>query len=107
MLGEPIHDLSQAVALCDRIRLDAVSPAGQRDCFGNSLRCAVELAVLDAVARACGRPLSDVTTLVAETIGLRQNEKRVRYSAVLTRSRRSKPCSAAWLSACWASTSAR
>ena len=28
MLGEPIHDLSQAVALCDRIRLDAVSPAG-------------------------------------------------------------------------------
>ena len=48
MLGEPIHDLSQAVALCDRIRLDAVSPPGQRDCFGNSLRCAVELAVLDA-----------------------------------------------------------
>jgi muconate cycloisomerase len=84
MLGEPIHDLSHAIALCDRIRLDAVSPPGQRDCFGNSLRCAVELAVLDAVARACGRPLSDVTTLVAETEGLRQNEKRVRYSAVLT-----------------------
>ncbi len=84
LLGEPVRDLRDAVALCDRIRLDAVSPPGQRDCFGNSLRCAVELAVLDAAARACNRPFSEITTLVAETDGLRQNEQRVRYSAVLT-----------------------
>jgi L-alanine-DL-glutamate epimerase-like enolase superfamily enzyme len=84
MLGERFSDLCETIALCDRIRLDTVSPPGQRDCFGNSLRCAVELAVLDATARACGRPFSEITTLVTETDGLRQNEKRVRYSAVLT-----------------------
>jgi L-Ala-D/L-Glu epimerase len=84
LLGERFSDLSAAVALCDQIRLDDVSPPGQRDSFGNSLRCAVEIAVLDAAARACGRPFSDVTTLVAESAGLRQSRDRVRYSAVIT-----------------------
>jgi L-Ala-D/L-Glu epimerase len=84
MLGERFSDLSEAIALCDGMRLDAGNVPGRRDCFGNSLRCAVELAVLDAAARSCNRPLSDVTALIAETAGLRQNQDRVRYSAVLT-----------------------
>jgi muconate cycloisomerase len=84
MLGQRFADLSEAIALCDQIQFNAVGQPGQRDCFGNSLRCAVELAVLDAAARSCGRPLSDVTSLVAETTGLRQSRERVRYSAVLT-----------------------
>jgi L-Ala-D/L-Glu epimerase len=84
MLGERFSDLSGAIAVCDGMRLDVDHAAGRRDCFGNSLRCAVELAVLDAAARSCDRPLSDVTTLIAETADLRQNQDRVRYSAVLT-----------------------
>ena len=84
MLGQRFADLSEAVALCDQIRVNNGNPPGQRDCFGNSLRCAVELAVLDAAARACGRPFSDVTSLVAETSGLRQTRERVRYSAAIT-----------------------
>src|SRR5580704_14222255 len=84
MLGQRFADLSEAIALCDQIHLDGGDQAGQRDCFGNSLRCAIELAVLDAAARACGRPLSDVTSLVADTAKVRQNRDRVRYSAVIT-----------------------
>jgi L-alanine-DL-glutamate epimerase-like enolase superfamily enzyme len=84
MLGDRFSDLSQAIALCDGMQLDSGNAAGRRDCFGNSLRCAVELAVLDAAARSCGRPLSDVTSLIAETVDLRQDQERVRYSAVLT-----------------------
>jgi muconate cycloisomerase len=84
ILGEHFSDLSEAIAICDGMRLDAGHAPGCRDCFGNSLRCAIELAVLDAAARVCGRPLSDVTSLIAETADLRQNRERVRYSAVLT-----------------------
>jgi muconate cycloisomerase len=84
MLGERFSDLRGAVALCERVSLDGGNLSGQRDCFGNSLRCAIEIAVLDAAARACGRPLSDVTSLIAETADLVQDRQRVRYSAVLT-----------------------
>ncbi len=84
MLGERFSDLSQAIRVCEQIRLDAASQPGRRDCFGNSLRCAVEIAILDAATRKLGRPLSDVTSLISETANLRQTASRVRYSAVLT-----------------------
>jgi L-alanine-DL-glutamate epimerase-like enolase superfamily enzyme len=82
-LGESFSDLRGAVELCDRIRL-AATPAGKRDSFGNSLRCAIEIAVLDAAARACGRPFSDVTSQVADAADIRGNAERVQYSAVIT-----------------------
>ena len=77
-------DLPGAIAVCDCLRLNEGRPAGKRDSFGNSLRCAVEIAVLDAATRACGRPLSDVTGLVAEAAGIRARADRVQYSAVIT-----------------------
>lgn len=82
-------DLRGAMALADAIRL-AVPRGGipegfrERDCFGNSVRCAVEIAVLDAASRSFGVPLSAVTELVPETAGIRQRSDDVRYSAVLT-----------------------
>jgi L-Ala-D/L-Glu epimerase len=82
-LGESFSDLRGAVELCDRIHL-AGTPAGKRDSFGNSLRCAIEIAVLDAAARACGRPFSEVTAQVAEAAEIRANAERVQYSAVIT-----------------------
>ncbi|HUG89888.1 MAG TPA: dipeptide epimerase [Planctomycetaceae bacterium] len=75
--------LRDAIAFCDRLKLPL--PAGAvRDCFGNSVRCAVELSVLDAAARAEGRPLSHVTPLVPETLAIRAAHQRVRYSAAVT-----------------------
>ncbi len=82
-LGQEFADLRTAIAVCDQLRIEPVAP-GQRDCFGNSLRCAVELAVLDAASRADGRPLGDVSRLVAEAAAIRQSSDRVRYSAAIT-----------------------
>lgn len=81
-LGERFDELRGAITLCDQIQIDGAK--GKRDCFGNSLRCAVEIAVLDAAARSCQRPLSDVTSLVAEAAGLRKPSDRVQYSAAIT-----------------------
>jgi L-Ala-D/L-Glu epimerase len=83
-LGEAFSDLAGAVALCDRLRLVDGPAVGKRDSFGNSLRCAVEIAVLDAAARACGRPFSDVTSLIAEAAPIRAAADRVQYSVVIT-----------------------
>ena len=79
--------LPEAIALCD-----AFTPpppperdfAGHppRDSFGNTARCAVELAVLDAACRTAGRPLSDVTRLAAPDLFAPHD--RVRYGVVLT-----------------------
>lgn len=82
-LAGPIGGLREAVALCDGWTLPPAA-AASRDCFGNAARCAVELSVLDAVARAEGRPLSDVTALVPETVAIRAAQDRVRYSAAIT-----------------------
>jgi muconate cycloisomerase len=82
-LGGDISDLAGAVALSERLTLTPEG-AGGRGCFGNAARCAVEIAVLDAVGRETGRPLSDVTSLVPATLSIRQSVPRVRYSAAVT-----------------------
>lgn len=82
-LGGSFDGLLGAVALCDRVRFSAI-PEGTRDCFGNSLRCALELSVLDAAARLEGVPLSRVTELLPEAAAIRQKVDQVRYSATIT-----------------------
>lgn len=82
-LGGPISNLSDAIALCEQIQLAGI-PAGMRDCYGNSLRCALEIGILDAVCRKEGTPLSTVTALVPEAAGVRKNSEEVQYSATIT-----------------------
>jgi muconate cycloisomerase len=82
-LGGNLPDLASAVAVCDQLRVPPIQ-TGMRDCFGNVVKCAVELSVLDAVARATGQPLSAVTAIVPETLAIRENQTRVRYSGALT-----------------------
>jgi muconate cycloisomerase len=100
-LGDTFDDLKGAVALADRITL--APPANgiptafvHRGSFGNSVRCAVELAILEAAARAGDVPLSTVTTLVPETAGIRQSRDAVQYSAVLTSETPFKQWLSAW-----------
>jgi L-Ala-D/L-Glu epimerase len=83
-IGASFTDVPGALALCDEIRIVEEPPRGKRDSFGNSLRCAVEIALLDAATRACQRPLSDVTSLISEAAGIRARAERVQYSAVIT-----------------------
>ena len=64
----------------------AVVTAGDshRDCFGNSVKCAIELSILDAAARREGVPLSTLTQLIPETAAIRNSSDHVRYSAIIT-----------------------
>lgn len=82
-LSEPFGDLRAAIRLCEGFEL-AGHPPNVRDCFGNSVRCAVELSILDAAARSDRVPVSAVTELVPETAGIRDCRDRVRYSAAIT-----------------------
>jgi muconate cycloisomerase len=73
-------NFEQAVRLAEGLKLAEV-PGDDRLCRGNSARCAVELAVLDAFGRAFGEPLMNVTKLVAP--GLYEPRERVQYSGVI------------------------
>lgn len=82
-LGERFSDLAGAIELSRNFRLTTNAPSA-RDCFGNSVRCALELSILDAGARAVGQPLSTVTQLVPEAAGIREAKEQARYSAAFT-----------------------
>lgn len=71
--------------LVERLRQLAIPrSAQQRDCFGNSLRCAVELAVLDAWCQEQGVPLSTVIEqLAAAKLRRAEPVDAVQYTAVL------------------------
>jgi muconate cycloisomerase len=69
--------------LCDRIH-PSVSGDDPRRCRSNSVRCAVELSVLDAFARLFGDPLSAVTAHLGAAEPIRSVILRVRYSGGVT-----------------------
>lgn len=78
-----ISSLADAVALAgDCPPRTTVDP--ERGCFGNSVRCALELSLLDAACRSFQLPLSAVTAATPETYAIRQTQSQVRYSAALT-----------------------
>ena len=84
-LGAEIADAESAMALCEDFSLTRPQP-DPRNCFGNSIRCAVELSILDAVCRADGIPLSETTSKFGPATGIRSKQDKVQYSAVITSS---------------------
>lgn len=76
----PASEWPEVVSAAEAITLADV-PGDDRKCRGNSARCAVELAYLDAFGKALGEPLMNVTRLVASE--LYQPAERVQYSGVL------------------------
>lgn len=82
-LGAAFDGLTGAVSLLDQFELPRPSAAA-RDCFGNAVRCAIELAVLDAVCRSMGCPLSAVMEAIPEATSVRGSHERVQYSAAIT-----------------------
>jgi len=81
-LSGPIENLASAVTRCRELRLPP-PPADRRECYGNAVRCAVELAVLDAISKAEGIPLSRVVDHVPEAAPLRRSVPFVRYSVAI------------------------
>jgi L-Ala-D/L-Glu epimerase len=70
------------IRLCERF-----APADVREnprgCYGNALRCAVELSLLDAFGQVFDEPVCAVTQHFAAAEALRTDHERVRYGAVI------------------------
>jgi L-Ala-D/L-Glu epimerase len=60
------------------------SISGERECFGNSVRCAFELAILDAFSRSAGVSIAAAIHALPEVDGLWENKEQVRYSVPFT-----------------------
>jgi L-Ala-D/L-Glu epimerase len=83
MLGGALGNLSEVVGRLDQFTSTPLA-VGRRECFGNAFRCAVELAVLDAVCRRLELPLSAVFDVIPAAAALRANHDRVQYSAAVS-----------------------
>lgn len=82
-------DPMDVVALCDSYRLAGVPPDSgveARECFGNSVRCAIEVSMLDAVCRGQECSLAEFIAKLPEARKLSQTQAAVRYSGVATAS---------------------
>ncbi len=89
--------LEAAIAV-DQFNLADVTPdAGVvvRECFGNVVRCAVELAVIDAACRTEGTSVGDLILRLPDAVSWATQRDEVRYSGAVT----SMSPSSQWLSA--------
>ncbi|MBX3442886.1 MAG: hypothetical protein KF774_10810 [Planctomyces sp.] len=82
-LGGRFADLPDVIARLENWHPTAAAD-DPRDRLCNAFRCAVELAVLDAVCRRLQRPLSDAVELIAAESGLAGPRDRVQYSAAIS-----------------------
>ncbi|HAA49922.1 MAG TPA: dipeptide epimerase [Planctomycetaceae bacterium] len=102
-LGETFHDLEGVMDACRGLTLSSPESCGspaaseRRDCFGHSVRCALELAILDAATRWAGVSFSRITELFAPAMGIRDASDRARYSLAFTPTRRWKIRVRGWL----------
>ena len=95
-LGESVANLPSVIEICRGLQISRPEP-DPRDCFGNSVRCAVELSVLDACCRAFDVPLRDVASSFAIAAGIRERREEVQYSAAITSMSAFKQRIRAWL----------
>ncbi len=83
LIAEPFETISDLIALCEQFHFPAATSA-RRDCFGNAVRCAVELSILDATFRRWGRPLSDLAEELPSTKSIQKRREQVQYSGAIT-----------------------
>ena len=82
-----LDSVGSAVSALDKLQLADIPGRPDiitRECFGNSVRCAIELAVLDAVTRSQNQPLSTVITDLSEFQHLVSVRDAVWYSGIIT-----------------------
>jgi L-alanine-DL-glutamate epimerase-like enolase superfamily enzyme len=70
------------IKLCEQFQ-PAVDRQDPRGCYGNALRCAVELSVLDAYGRLFGEPISRAAGHYASAQPILAQSAAVRYSAAI------------------------
>jgi muconate cycloisomerase len=81
-LAADCNSWPDVIGLCERFQ-----PAEVRDnprgCYGNALRCAVELSILDAFGRKFGEPVTAVTRHFEPAAAIRAANTVMHYSAVI------------------------
>jgi muconate cycloisomerase len=85
-VGELLRD--DCATWLDVLRMcERFTPFADRDdprgCYGNALRCAVEISILDAFGRLLGEPVSAVTSHYEPARAIRMPQKYATYSAVI------------------------
>jgi L-alanine-DL-glutamate epimerase-like enolase superfamily enzyme len=90
----PANDLAAAIEQARRFTI-APTPGDDRRIRGNSARCAVELAYLDATCRHLNLPFGAIVPLVVPELHRPQPE--VRYSGAITSAKGWKLVLAAWI----------
>lgn len=63
---------------------DANTNSSVRDCFGNCLKCAVELSVLDAIGRFSDCSVSDLIRRIPNAAPVLETSNQVQYSTAIT-----------------------
>lgn len=89
----------QAVAALDSLQLADVEPDTgviPRQCFGNSVRCALELAVLDAVCRSQRQSIGEVIHQLSDAQSVLSRQSQVFYSGAITSMSPRKQWVSAW-----------
>jgi L-Ala-D/L-Glu epimerase / N-acetyl-D-glutamate racemase len=81
-LSADCNSWSDVIAVCERFQPAPVR-ADPRGCYGNALRCAVELSILDAFGQLMHEPVSAVTGHFEPAAEIRAIQKDVSYSAVI------------------------
>ena len=87
ILSAFVSNVQEAVDAIQRVRIGGVLPdpgIQARECFGNSVRCAIEIAYLDAFCRSFGQPFGAVAECVPEAGPLLEKANEVFYSGVVT-----------------------
>jgi muconate cycloisomerase len=81
-LSADCHSWADVVRLCESFapQVDRDDPRG---CYGNALRCAVELSILDAFGQLFGEPVSSVTRYYPPATPVLGSRPSVSYSAVI------------------------
>ena len=78
---------SRLIETLDQFSLAEVQPdngVASRECFGNAVRCAIELALLDAFGRAHGISLGALVSDLPEFDSIIQPQQQVYYSGAVT-----------------------
>lgn len=81
-LANDCNSWADVIRMCESLRLAEVCE-NPRGCYGNALRCAIELSILDAFGRVFGEPVSAVTRHFGPAAAIRAENRTMSYSAVI------------------------
>ncbi len=86
LMGE-FHDAREASEMFDQFTLASIpAPNGvmPRECFGNAVRCGLEIAILDAACRSTQQSMGDFIASLPEAAAVIKQHDEVFYSGVIT-----------------------